>query len=103
MVLNAFLYIVRTGYQWQNSPKENPKWTTVYYYFRKWTRDGTFEEINFRLNYLDRQRELKKPIPYLLYVDSQSIKLNPMLEKYRGIDGNKKINAAMELGKKGSI
>ena len=96
-VLNALLYIVRTGTQWRNLPEGNPKWTAVYYraayrYFREWVADGTFEKINFRLNQIDRKREAKNLTPSLLCVDSQSIKLNPMLEKDRGIDGNKHIN-----------
>lgn len=91
-VLNALLYIVRTGCQWRNLPKENPKWTAVYYYFDKWVSDGTFEKINLRLNSIDRLREEKESTPSFLCVDSQSVKLNPMLEKDRGIDGNKRVN-----------
>lgn len=91
-VLNALLYIVRTGCQWRNLPAGNPKWTAVYYYFEKWIADGTFEKINFRLNSLDREQELRNSHPSLLCVDSQSIKLNPMLGKDRGIDGNKRVN-----------
>lgn len=91
-VLNALLYIVRTGCQWRNLPKGNPKWTAVYYYFDKWIADGTFEKINFRLNSIDRVNEQRKAKPSLLCVDSQSVKLNPMLEKDRGIDGNKRVN-----------
>jgi len=91
-ILNALLYIVRTGCQWRNLPKENPKWTAVYYYFDKWITDGTFEKINLRLNSIDRVNELRKANPSLVCVDSQSVKLNPMLEKDRGIDGNKRVN-----------
>ena len=54
--------------------------------------DGTFEKINFRLNQIDRERDAKNISPSLLCVDSQRVKLNPMLEKDRGIDGNKHIN-----------
>lgn len=92
MVLNALLYIVRTGCQWRNLPKEYPKWTAVYYYFAKWSSDGRIEKMNFRLNSLDRLQEQRKAQPSLLCVDSQSVKLNPMLEKDRGIDGNKRVN-----------
>ena len=91
-VLDALFYIVRTGVQWRNLPKEHPKWTAVYYYFRKWKADGTFEKVNFLLNEIDRQREGRNLTPSLLCVDSQSVKLNPMLEKDRGIDGNKCVN-----------
>ena len=91
-VVNALLYMVRVGCQWRNLPKEYPKWTAVNYYFECWKVDGTFEKINIRLNELDRQKEQRLSTPSLLCVDSQSVKLNPMIEKDRGIDGNKCVN-----------
>ncbi len=41
---------------------------------------------------LDGEREQSADTLSLLSVDSQSVKLNLMLEKDRGIDGNKKVN-----------
>lgn len=92
LVLNAILFLTRTGTQWRNLPAEYPKWTAVNYYFECWKKDGTFEKINIRLNMLDREQENRAKTPSLVSVDSQSVKLNPMLEKDRGIDGNKKVN-----------
>ena len=63
----------------------------INYYFEWWKADGTFEKIDTRLNQLDTQRELRASTPWLVWVDSWSVKLNPMIEKDRGID------AAMEL------
>ena len=91
-VVNALLYIVRTGCQWRNLPQEYPKWTAVNYYFECWKTDKTFERINIRLNQIDRQKEHRESTPSLVCVDSQSVKLNPMIEKDRGIDGNKCVN-----------
>jgi transposase len=91
-VLNALLFLVRTGTQWRNLPAEHPHWTAVNYYFECWKKEGIFEKINLRLNMLDRAQEERAITPSLLSVDSQSVKLNPMLEKDRGIDGNKKVN-----------
>jgi len=91
-VVNALLYMVRVGCQWRNLPAEYPKWTAVNYYFEKWKATGVIEKINIRLNEIDRQKEQRAKSPSLLCVDSQSVKLNPMLNKDRGIDGNKKIN-----------
>lgn len=92
LVVNALLYMVRVGCQWRNLPSEYPKWTAVNYYFEKWKSDGTIEKINTRLNEIDRQKEERESSPSLLCSDSQSVKLNPMLEKDRGIDGNKHVN-----------
>ena len=91
-VVDALLYMVRVGCQWRNLPSEYPKWTAVNYYFEQWTANGTIATINIRLNEIDRQKELRTKTPSLLCADSQSVKLSPMMEKDRGIDGNKHVN-----------
>lgn len=73
-------------------PQEYPKWTAVNYYFECWKTDETFERINIRLNEINRQKEHSESTTSLVWVDSQSVKLNPMIEKDRGIDGNKCVN-----------
>jgi transposase len=45
-VLNAILYVLRTGCQWANLPHEYPLCKSVYYHFRKWCVDGTWERLN---------------------------------------------------------
>ena len=59
-VLDAQFYILRTGSQWRNIPDNYPPWETVYYYFRKWKKDETFEYLNSTLNKLKRKRQEKK-------------------------------------------
>src|SRR6202049_2508796 len=48
-VLDAILYIARTGCQWRMLPKDFPPFTTVQGYFYDWRDDGLFEKINFEL------------------------------------------------------
>src|SRR5258705_13916705 len=48
-VLDAILYIARTGCQWRMLPKDFPPFTTVQGYFYDWRDDGLFEKINFSL------------------------------------------------------
>ena len=91
-VVNALLYMVRTGCQWRNLPKSYPKWRAVNYYFERWKRNGTFLKINDTLNQLDRIQEDREAFPSLMCVDSQSVKLTPMIAEHRGIDANKKVN-----------
>jgi len=64
----------------------------VYYYFDKWKKQGVLEKINWALNALERRQKDRKPTPSLGFVDSQGIKLTPMILEDRGIDGNKKVN-----------
>ena len=92
-VFDAILYITRTGIQWRNLPEEMfPDWQAVYYYFDKWKKEKTIEKINMALNAMERRQKERKPTPSLGFVDSQSIKLTPMIYEQRGIDGNKKVN-----------
>ncbi len=91
-IVNSILWLLRTGCQWRNLPDEWPNWQTVYYYFRRWKRDGTFQQINLALNQLDRKRVGRAAYPSALCIDSQSIKLAPMIWENRGIDANKRVN-----------
>lgn len=92
-IFDAIFYITRSGTQWRNLPKDIfPKWESVYYYFRKWKNDGTIEKINLAINQLERLKIGREISPSLGFVDSQSIKLAPMIGYERGLDGNKKVN-----------
>jgi putative transposase len=48
-VLDAILYIARTGCQWRMLPKDFPPFTTVQGYFYDWRDNRLFETINFTL------------------------------------------------------
>ncbi|WP_262712731.1 IS5 family transposase [Flammeovirga kamogawensis] len=91
-VIDAILWITRTGCQWRNLDSQYHKWESVYHYFRKWKNDGTIELINLKLATNDRLYSGRKRSPSLLAIDSQSVKLSPFLNIERGIDGHKKIN-----------
>ncbi|MFD2574688.1 IS5 family transposase [Spirosoma soli] len=91
-IMNALLYVLRAGCQWRNLPSAWPHWQAVYYYFNCWKTDGTLERINRELNCQDRQRVGREPFPSVLCIDSQSVKLTPMIGEYRGKDVNKRVN-----------
>jgi len=55
-VLNAILYVLKTGCQWRQLPREFPVWSAVYYYFYNWSCNGTWE----RLHHLLRSRLREK-------------------------------------------
>src|SRR5690348_18420303 len=57
LIVNACLYLLRTGCQWRLLPKEYPKWQSVYYHFAKWRRDRTWEDILAALRALIRQAD----------------------------------------------
>jgi transposase len=49
LMLDAILYIARTGCQWRMLPKDFPPFTTLQGYFYDWRDNGLLENINFRL------------------------------------------------------
>jgi transposase len=43
--INGILWILKTGAQWRDCPKQYGKWGTVYARFRLWQLDGTWDLI----------------------------------------------------------
>ncbi len=91
-IFDALLWITRTGSQWRNLDSQFPPWSAVYYYFYCWTKEGRFSWINEAMNIYERTLINRASRPSLGNIDSQSIKLAPMIYEDRGIDGNKKVN-----------
>ena len=60
-ILNAVFYLLKSGCQWRLVPHDFPRWPTVYWYFRKWRIDGTFERINRALRERLRVRLKRDP------------------------------------------
>lgn len=89
-VMNAIFYLLVTGCQWRNLPQEYPNPHSVYYHYRKWCLDGTWQRINRALGYLERRRGGRFARPSAAIVDSQSVKVSDM-GGISGYDGNKKI------------
>jgi len=48
-IVDAILWIVRTGSPWRDLPEEYQPWGTVWDLFDKWNSDGTLDEILRRL------------------------------------------------------
>jgi len=91
-VVDGIFWVLRTGSQWRNLSEKFPKWQSVYYYFRKWQRNGLLFGLNWKLNTLLREQQSKEPSPSAVAIDSQSVKKAPFVEDQTGIDGNKKVN-----------
>src|SRR3712207_8513293 len=49
-MVDAILYVARTGCSWRQLPHDFPPWETVFYYFQRWTADGTVDRKSTRLN-----------------------------------------------------
>src|SRR5215212_9672303 len=73
-VVNAILYLVRTGCQWRMLPHEFPPYTLVSHYFHPWRKDGTLERLHDSLRGQVRKQAKLPEEPATLRIDSQSVK-----------------------------
>ncbi len=73
-IVNAIRYVLRSGGAWRLLPHEFPKWPTVYAYFRRWERDGTWERVAGSVRRQLRVALGRQPTPSAAILDSQSVK-----------------------------
>jgi transposase len=98
-IMNAILYVDRTGCQWAYLPHDFPPHQSVYGYFARWQKDGIFAQLNGLLRELVRQQEGKNRTPSACVIDAQSVKTSTSVPAAgQGIDAGKKI-----VGRKRSI
>ncbi|WP_259099143.1 transposase [Salinibacter ruber] len=72
-VLDAILYIVKTGTQWRMLPGGFAPWQTVYYYFRRWREEGRILCILSITSRAVRHRPGRHGGPSALIIDCQSV------------------------------
>jgi len=73
-IVDAMLYVVKTGCQWRQMPVDFPPWGSVYQQFRTWRDGGVWERIGTTLRERGRKAKGRNATPSVAIIDSQSVK-----------------------------
>jgi putative transposase len=73
-IVNAILYLDRTGCQWRMLPGDLPHWGTVSTYYRQWCQSGLWKRVHDMLREQLRDEARKELVPSVAIVDSQTVK-----------------------------
>jgi putative transposase len=73
-VLNGIFYVLKTGCQWENLPKDLPPSGTVFYYFNRSRKEQVWPQMNVALRERVRLEAGQEASPSAGSMDSQSVK-----------------------------
>ncbi|HEV2484554.1 MAG TPA: transposase, partial [Terracidiphilus sp.] len=68
-VVDALLYVVKTGCQWRQMPSNLPPWKTVHEYFRMWRDSGVWERVGQTLREHGRKAGGRNATPTVAIID----------------------------------
>ena len=88
-LVNAVLYLVKTGCQWRLLPNDFPPHDTVWSFYRRAANSGKWERAMDALVKKTRESAGRKPSTTYGLIDSQSAKTTSASDE-RGFDGGKK-------------
>jgi transposase len=92
-IVDVIRYVVRSGCAWRLLPADLPPWSTVYWWFAKWTHDGTLARLHDLLRDQVRTSAGRAATPSAATIDSQSVRAADTVPRSsRGWDAGKKVN-----------
>jgi transposase len=91
-IVNAILYVNRTGIPWEYLPHDFPPYKTVHGYFALWEKEGVTEAIHDALRGKVREAAGRPAEPTAAILDAQTVKTSSNVPEHsQGIDAGKKI------------
>jgi putative transposase len=73
-IMNAILYVLRSGCAWRLLPHDFPPWDSVYGYFNQWRKAGKWQQIHDALYEQLRVAVGRHPQASAGIADTQSVK-----------------------------
>lgn len=73
-VIDALLYVVKTGCQWRQLPREFGHWMTIYSHYRRLRERGIWDRMLTVLREQARIKAGRNAHPSAAIIDSQSVK-----------------------------
>lgn len=95
-LVDAVLYLNKTGCQWRQLPHDFPPYSTVSSFYYRAVKSGLWERVRALLVQEVRKDAGRTAEPSYALIDSQSVKTTGAAEE-RGIDGGKKRKVARDI------
>jgi putative transposase len=73
-MVDAMLYIARTGCQWRYLPSSYPPWGAIWQQWRRWVAAGVWEEAMRELSKQERRRSERQATPSMVMLDAQTVR-----------------------------
>ena len=73
-VVNAILWLARTGCQWRYLPERFPPWPAVWQQWRRWRDSGVWAKAMDRLVARIRVAHGRSPSPSMVMIDAQTVR-----------------------------
>lgn len=104
-IVDAILYVTRSGGSWRQLPADYPPWPTVYWHFARWEKKGITQAVHDALRSQLRAAEDRDPEPTAGIMDSQSVKAADTVgrdsrgyDKFKNTNGRKRFVLTDTLG-----
>ena len=73
-MVDAMLFLARTGCQWRYLPERYPPWGAVWQQWRRWRANGVWARAMARLSGLIRRLHGRQASPSMVIIDAQTVK-----------------------------